>query len=106
MLVLSRQAPSVRTDGAVQQEEVGTSYVHTGLRVRPSSQETVCVQGTIILSNTYALSLFNPIYQVNVNGNDYMPTVAVDNKKKAKANAAMACLQQMGLVPKDPDNPV
>ena len=35
-----------------------------------------------------------------------MPTVAVDNKKKAKANAAMACLQQMGLVPKDPDNPV
>ena len=29
-----------------------------------------------------------------------------DNKKKAKANAAMACLQQMGLVPKDPDNPV
>ena len=44
--------------------------------------------------------------QVNVNGNDYMPTVAVDNKKKAKSNAAMACLQQMGLVPKDPDNPV
>ena len=44
--------------------------------------------------------------QVNVNGADYMPTVAVDNKKKAKANAAMACLQQMGLVPKDPDNPV
>ena len=44
--------------------------------------------------------------QVNVNGLDYQPTVAVDNKKKAKANAAMACLQQMGLVPKDPDNPV
>ena len=50
--------------------------------------------------------LHNLIGQVNVNGNDYMPTVAVDNKKKAKANAAMACLQQMGLVPKDPDNPV
>ena len=50
----------------------------------------------------------SPIFfiQVNVNGADYMPTVAVDNKKKAKANAAMACLQQMGLVPKDPDNPV
>jgi len=46
------------------------------------------------------------VFKVNVNGNDYMPSVAVDNKKKAKANAAMACLQQMGLVPKDPDNPV
>ena len=50
--------------------------------------------------------LKDTLHQVNVNGNDYMPTVAVDNKKKAKANAAMACLQQMGLVPKDPDNPV
>jgi len=46
------------------------------------------------------------VFKVNVNGQDYQPTVAVDNKKKAKANAAMACLQQMGLVPKDPDNPV
>jgi len=46
------------------------------------------------------------VFKVNVNGLDYQPTVAVDNKKKAKANAAMACLQQMGLVPKDPDNPV
>lgn len=44
--------------------------------------------------------------QVNVNGQDYQSSVAVDNKKKAKANAALACLQQMGLVPKDPDNPV
>lgn len=46
------------------------------------------------------------VFKVNVNGQDYQPTVAVDNKKKAKSNAAMACLQQMGLVPKDPDNPV
>jgi len=46
------------------------------------------------------------VFKVNVNGQDYQPTVAVDNKKKAKANAAMAALQQMGLVPKDPDNPV
>ena len=90
----------------MQQEEVGTSHVHTGLRVRPSSQETVCLQGTIILIYSYVPFLYNLIGQVNVNGNDYMPTVAVDNKKKAKANAAMACLQQMGLVPKDPDNPV
>merc|ERR1719347_1634756 len=46
------------------------------------------------------------VFKVNVNGLDYQPTVAVDNKKKAKSNAAMACLQRMGLVPKDPDNPV
>ena len=56
--------------------------------------------------NKQNLSLLIFCIQVNVNGADYMPTVAVDNKKKAKANAAMACLQQMGLVPKDPDNPV
>ena len=74
--------------------------------MRPSSQETVCLQGTIILIYSNVPFLYNLIGQVNVNGNDYMPTVAVDNKKKAKANAAMACLQQMGLVPKDPDNPV
>ena len=44
--------------------------------------------------------------QVNVNGTEYMGSVAVNDKKKAKANAAMYCLQTMGLVPKDPDNPV
>jgi len=43
---------------------------------------------------------------VNVNGTEYMGSVAVNDKKKAKANAAMYCLQTMGLVPKDPDNPV
>ena len=46
------------------------------------------------------------LIQVNVNGTEYMGSVAVNDKKKAKANAAMYCLQTMGLVPKDPDNPV
>lgn len=46
------------------------------------------------------------IIKVNVNGTDYMGSVAVNDKKKAKANAAMYCLQTMGLVPRDPDNPV
>ena len=73
--------------------------------MRPSSQEAVCLQG--VPSMTWEKqNLLSCLIQVNVNGADYMPTVAVDNKKKAKANAAMACLQQMGLVPKDPDNPV
>ena len=44
--------------------------------------------------------------QVTVNGCEYQPTVAVDNKKKAKMHSAMAALQQMGLIAKDPDNPV
>lgn len=52
------------------------------------------------------MSNFIPYLQVNVNGTDYMPTVAVNDKKKAKANGAMCCLQTMGLVPIDPDNPV
>ena len=73
--------------------------------MRSSAQETICVQGKLVLFHDERGNIY-PCVQVNVNGSDYMPTVAVDNKKKAKANAAMACLQQMGLVPKDPDNPV
>jgi len=46
------------------------------------------------------------VFKVTVNGRDYMANVAIDNKKKAKANAALVCLQTMGLVAKDPDNPV
>lgn len=46
------------------------------------------------------------VFKVTVNGRDYMANVAVDNKKKAKSNAALVCLQVMGLVVKDPDNPV
>jgi len=48
----------------------------------------------------------NYVYKVTVNGRDYMANVAVDNKKKAKSNAALVCLQTLGLVAKDPDNPV
>jgi hypothetical protein len=41
-----------------------------------------------------------------VDGRDFQPSVACDNKKKAKADAATFCLQEMGLVPKDPNNPL
>ena len=41
-----------------------------------------------------------------VNGQDFQPTVASDNKKKAKADAATAALQQLGLLPIDPNNPL
>ena len=85
-----------------------------GLASEASSNASVSSRGRSIrplTSSRQVLSVvcqqkINHFLQVNVNGNDYMPTVAVDNKKKAKSNAAMACLQQMGLVPKDPDNPV
>ena len=52
------------------------------------------------------ITLYLAPTKVNVNGTEYMGSVAVNDKKKAKANAAMYCLQTMGLVPKDPDNPV
>ncbi|KAJ7425562.1 hypothetical protein WISP_23004 [Willisornis vidua] len=41
------------------------------------------------------------IFKVRVNGNEYRPTFASLNKKHAKATAATAALQAMGLVPKD-----
>ena len=46
------------------------------------------------------------IFKVVVNGQDYQPTVASDNKKKAKADAATVALIKMGLLPDDPNNPL
>jgi len=46
------------------------------------------------------------IYKVTVNGTDYQPTLACDNKKKAKADAATVALQQLGMLPIDPNNPL
>ena len=46
------------------------------------------------------------IYKVTVANNDYQPTVASDNKKKAKADAATVALQKMGLLSEDPNNPL
>lgn len=40
-------------------------------------------------------------FQVIVNGTEYQPSVASQNKKFAKAAAATAVLQEMGLVPRD-----
>lgn len=45
-------------------------------------------------------------FQAVVNGNEYQPAVAVDNKKEAKANAAWYALQEMGFVNKDLANPL
>ena len=68
-----------------------------------STQEAIHHQGGNLKKKL--LSYLAPT-KVNVNGTEYMGSVAVNDKKKAKANAAMYCLQTMGLVPKDPDNPV
>ena len=46
------------------------------------------------------------LLQVVVNGENYQPSIASDNKKKAKADAATAALQQMGLLERDPNNPL
>jgi hypothetical protein len=41
------------------------------------------------------------VFQVRVNGVEYMPSSACGNKKLAKAQAAAICLQEMGLIPRD-----
>ncbi len=46
------------------------------------------------------------IFKAVVNGQTYMPTVAVDCKKAAKANAAWFALQEMGFVQADKENPL
>ena len=39
------------------------------------------------------------VYKVVVNGVEYQPCVATNNKKEAKANSAAFCLQSLGLLP-------
>lgn len=51
----------------------------------------------LVLTHLFSLCL----KQVRVNGNEYRPTFASLNKKHAKATAATAALQAMGLVPKE-----
>jgi len=46
------------------------------------------------------------VFKVTVNGETYQPAMACDNKKKAKADAATVALQELGLLPKDPNNPI
>eukprot|EP00095_Tigriopus_kingsejongensis_P003437 maker-scaffold110_size354795-snap-gene-2.25 protein:Tk03437 transcript:maker-scaffold110_size354795-snap-gene-2.25-mRNA-1 annotation:"conserved hypothetical protein" len=46
------------------------------------------------------------IFKVVVNGVDYQPTIASDNKKKAKSDAASVALIELGLLPRDPNNPL
>ena len=36
-----------------------------------------------------------------MNGKEYKPSVATSTKKVAKANAAAACLQALGVIPKE-----
>ena len=52
------------------------------------------------------MMIFFFTFQVTVNGKDYQPSVACDNKKKAKSDAATVCLQELGLLEKDPNNPL
>jgi len=46
------------------------------------------------------------IFKVVVNGETYQPSIACDNKKKAKSDAATYTLQMLGLLEKDPNNPL
>ena len=45
-------------------------------------------------------------FKVVVDGKTYQPSVACDNKKKAKADAATYALQQLGFMAVDPNNPL
>jgi len=42
----------------------------------------------------------NFLFKVCINGMEYQPSIASNNKKHAKAQAATVCLQELGLVPK------
>ena len=59
----------------------------------------------IPLPNTKNLSCVDPRHFI-FNGKDYQPTVPNEIKKTAKVNAAKFALQELGLISKDPNNPL
>lgn len=50
---------------------------------------------------SYSL-LCNILLQVILNNVEYKPQIASPNKKEAKANAALVCLQSLGILPLTP----
>ena len=46
------------------------------------------------------------LFQCVVGGMEFQPTIAVDEKKDAKANAAWKVLQELGFLKPDPSNPL
>lgn len=48
----------------------------------------------------------NFLFKIRVNSVDYQPTIASPNKKHAKAQAAIVCLQHLGLLPRNYVSPV
>jgi hypothetical protein len=64
----------------------------------------VLLQATVI--GAYFKLKISFFFQCTVNGIDYQPTIASDNKKKAKSNAAIVALQELGMMAKDPNNPL
>jgi len=46
------------------------------------------------------------IFKCIVGGMEFQPTIAVDEKKDAKANAAWKVLQELGFLKPDPSNPL
>ncbi|XP_023233076.1 protein SON-like isoform X2 [Centruroides sculpturatus] len=46
------------------------------------------------------------LFRVRINGVVYQPTCSSPNKKHAKAQAAAVCLQSLGLLPRDLNNPL
>ena len=46
------------------------------------------------------------IFKCKLNEKEYQHTVAVVTKKAAKAKSAEFCLQELGLLEKDPNNPI
>jgi len=59
-----------------------------------------------IVSFSYKFLCKQYFFQATVNGQTFQPTVAVDNKKDAKANAAWYALQEMGFIKKDISDPL
>jgi hypothetical protein len=55
----------------------------------------------LLLCHGSNLGVFVLQIQVIVNRTEYQPTIAMNNKKSAKAAAATCCLQELGLVPRD-----
>ena len=102
-----RDAPRLRPPRVLPEDGLARAQLFPGVRVRTAHDEAVHLQGTKMRPFEFSGALFHAIYfQCIVGGMEFQPTIAVDEKKDAKANAAWKVFHELGFLKPDPSNPL
>ena len=110
-----RDAPRIRPPRVLPEDGLARAKLLPGVRVRTANDEVVHLQGECHLW-AFILPTFSgqvltqychiTLFQCIVGGMEFQPTIAVDEKKDAKANAAWKVFHELGFLKPDPSNPL